>query len=682
VLVKSEARPADSAVSVTQRIRMKTAAALEGRSAMREGRASPAGRRTLGIIAAVAILAAAPLLAASMDREGRLRLAGEAARQATDAVHLGADAWAAEAEALVPVAEKASKKRQLAAAVRARVDGATLADLMASEPWWEPYRGFIAALSYDGRTLAFAQDAAIGAMVMQVLAHPVREQRGVVARGLAVGNRAVLAAGAPIPGEPGAPVLFLARPIDGQALDAISARLGAPVLLLGPAGELAAGGSPEPLAHLRAAVQGGGVDLTSQDGVPWAAAAAPLGSGLTLWAAARPVDSARAQAVQGGTIKAALWSLAALMAPALLWLTWRRSAVPAVRPEPHPAPMERPVRTLPSGMLEPALGALGRYLLLERIGEGGMAEIFAAASLGAGGFRRFLVIKRLRPEWTSNREAVAHFIDEANLMSTLIHPNIVPVFDFGEAEGAYYLAEEYVVGRDLGRLCRRMVERGEAPLSPQAVLYVLDEVLAALEYAHGRTDDEGVPLRIVHRDVTPANVMISDAGDIKLIDFGIVKTARARLSQTQLGHINGNLEYMAPEQARGQAVDARTDLFSLGLVAYTAATGDRLYRGEALLDLLNRAAAGPGDEERARIARLPAPLRTLVDCVLATDPDDRFQNAREFRAALAPFRGSGKVELIQALARNFGDEVRREQERLIGACPRTAPLSRSQVGVA
>jgi hypothetical protein len=649
---------------------------------MSDGRASPTRRRALGIIAAAAILAAAPLLASSMDRDGRLRLSQEATRQAADAAHRGADAWASEVEALAPMAEKASKRRQLAAAVRAKVDGATLADLMASEPWWEPYRGFVAALSYDGRTLAFAQDAAIGSAALQALAPSAREHRAVVVRGLAVGDRAVLAAAAPIPGEPGAPMLFLARPIARQVLDALSARLGAPLLLLGPAGELAAGGATEPLAHLRAAVRGKGLDPTSQDGVPWAAGSAPLGTGLKLWAGAQPVDSALRQAIRGRTIKAALWSAVALMAPGLLWLTLRRSPAPTVRPEPQPAPGDVLVAPPSSGQREPALGVVGRYLLLERIGEGGMAEIFAAASLGAGGFRRFLVIKRLRPEWASRRDAVAHFIDEANLMSTLIHPNIVPVFDFGESEGAYYLAEEYVVGRDLGRLCQRMVERGDAPLSPQAVLYVLDEVLAALEYAHGRRDDDGVPLSIVHRDVTPANVMISDAGEVKLIDFGIVKTARARLSQTQLGQINGNLEYMAPEQARGQTVDARTDLFSLGLVAFAAATGDRLYRGETLLELLNRAAAGPGADDRARIARLPAPLPPLVDCALAIDPGDRFQSARDFRAALSPYRGSGRTELIQAMARNFGDEIRREQERLIGACPRTVPLSRSQLGVA
>src|SRR5262249_50172221 len=154
-----------------------------------------------------------------------------------------------------------------------------------------------------------------------------------------------------------------------------------------------------------------------------------------------------------------------------------------------------------------------------------------------------------------------------------------------------------------------------------------------------------------------ANVMISETGEVKLIDFGIVKTARARPSQTQSGQINGNLEYMAPEQARGQAVDARADLFSLGVLAHTAATGEPLYRGENVLELLNRAAVGPGDDERARIARLPAPLPALLGRALAIDPRDRFQSAGDFREALAPYRSSGKAELIQALTRHFADEI-------------------------
>jgi hypothetical protein len=648
------------------------------------------GRRVFGIAGAAMVVAAVPLLASWMDRAETLRRAGEATRQAADAGRRGASAWAVEVEALVPAIEKASKKRQLAAAVRAKVDGPTLADLMASEPWWEPYRRFIAALSYDGHTLAFAQDAAVGAMVLQALAQPVRERQEVVVRVFVERDRALLAAAAPVPGEAGAPVLFLARPMDRQVLDTISGRLGVPVSLQGPAGELTASGAPEQLAHLRSAIRGGGLDLTGQDGVPWAAVATPLGSDLSLWTASPPADSDLHQALSGGTVKAALWSVATLMALALLWLTWSRpaAATPLAGGAPRPASGRDVPAAPPSAALEPApaapvtaLGAVGRYLLLERIGEGGMAEIFAAASLGAGGFRRFLVIKRLRPEWTSRPDAIAHFIDEANLMSTLVHPNIVPVFDFGEADGAYYLAQEYVVGRDLGRLCRRMVERGDA-LPLRAVLYVVDEILAALEYAHGRRDDDGAPLRIVHRDVTPANVMISETGEVKLIDFGIVQTAQGRPSQTQLGQIHGNLEYMAPEQARGQPVDVRSDLFSLGLVAYTAATGDRMYHGEALLDLLNRAAVGPGAAERGQIARLPAPLAALLGRALAVEPQDRFQDAGEFRAALAPYRGTGKAELIQALTRTFADELQQEQARLVRACPRTAPMSTSKFRVA
>ena len=172
-------------------------------------------------------------------------------------------------------------------------------------------------------------------------------------------------------------------------------------------------------------------------------------------------------------------------------------------------------------------------------------------------------------------------------------------------------------------------------------------------------------------------MLISDGGDVKLIDFGIVKTAGARLSQTQIGQINGNLEFMAPEQARSHAVDARTDLFSLGLVAYAAASGERLYRGETLLDLLNRAAAGPGPSEREQIARLPAPLPGLLARALALDPHERFQSAREFRAAVAPHRGAGKADLIQAMSRHFAEDLRHEHERLIHSCPRSAPPSSS-----
>jgi eukaryotic-like serine/threonine-protein kinase len=327
----------------------------------------------------------------------------------------------------------------------------------------------------------------------------------------------------------------------------------------------------------------------------------------------------------------------------------------------------------PRALLGPAASAgipLGRYVLLERIGEGGMAEVFTSVSFGSNGFRRFFVVKRLRPEMSSNPLAVAHFIDEANLASTLVHPNIVPVFDFGEVEGTYYLAQEYIVGRDLGRLRRRMAERGDRPFSMSAMLYLAHELLGALEYAHDKRDDDGSPLHIVHRDVTPENVLVSERGEVKLLDFGIVKSAQGRLAQTEIGHVKGNVDFMAPEQARGKPVDRRADLFSVGLVLYFAAAAEPLYRGETLYDRLQRAATGPGTDELARLDALPHPLPEILHRALAVAPEARFQSAAEFRAVLVDLIEGGDAELAATVRRNFERDLHLEQERLTSAFPR------------
>jgi serine/threonine-protein kinase len=271
----------------------------------------------------------------------------------------------------------------------------------------------------------------------------------------------------------------------------------------------------------------------------------------------------------------------------------------------------------------------------------------------------------------TNPVAVAHFIDEANLAAALVHPNIVPVFDFGEIDGTYFIALEYVVGRDLGRLRRRMVERGDRPLSLRALFFLAHELLAGLEYAHDRRDDEGRPLDIVHRDVTPENVMISERGEVKLLDFGIVKFGHSGLAQTDIGHIKGNVDFMAPEQAQGGTVDRRADLFSVGLVLYFAATGEPLYpSAETLFDRLSRAAAGPGPEERAKIAALAPPLAEVLERALATNPDDRFQSATDFRVMVGTLMEGGDVDLASAIGRNFDRDLQLEQERLTSAVPR------------
>ena len=257
---------------------------------------------------------------------------------------------------------------------------------------------------------------------------------------------------------------------------------------------------------------------------------------------------------------------------------------------------------------------LGRYLLVDQIGEGGMAEVFTAVSFGYGGFRRSFVIKRLRPELNNNTTAVDLFIDEANLASTLVHPNVVPVFDFGETTGSYFLAQEYVVGRDLGRLQRRLRDRGEAQLSTKVILYLAYEVLSGLQYAHDKRDDAGHLLGLVHRDITPENVIISDRGEVKILDFGVMK-AKQRVSQTESGTVKGSVGFMSPEQARGRVVDHRSDLFSLGMVILYAATGEPIYQGETFYDLPDRC--------RGRADRRASGAHRRACRPAAGDPDAR-----------------------------------------------------------
>jgi hypothetical protein len=628
---------------------------------------SSRGRRVAGLAAAALLLAGAGAVHVAIGQLGRGKVNTEARRQAAETSRRLPDVWAAQTEALGLLARSASTNPPFTALVRSGIDEQQMMDLTGDE-WWAPYRATRAAVSYDGQTLAVAQDREAAVVAVELLAEPVRQNQEVVVRALVSNRRPLLVAGAPVTvSRRVAPAMvMLSQPLDRALLSAVSARLGAPVLLEGVDGELGAGGSPDDVARLTAAIRRGGLDVAGE--IPWAASAVPVGQGLWLWTGATPADFARELVVTELAVRMALWSLALVVSAVALMTAWRRPPARQVSAPVEPSRLDDRVL---ARLSSPGTGIfLGRYELLERIGEGGMAEIFAAASFGANGFRRFFVIKRLRSELVSNQDAVAHFIDEANLGSTLNHPNIVPVFDFGEMDGTYYLAEEYVLGRDLNRLRRRMAEDGHPPLSARAVLYVLDQLLAALEYAHDKCDEDGAPLGIVHRDVTPANILVSATGEVKLLDFGIVKTSRGRLARTQVGQVNGNFEFMAPEQARSQPVDARTDLFSAGLVAYFAATADRLYRGETLLDLLNRAACGPGVDEIERFSTLPAPLPELLDKTLAVEPAERFQSAAAFRAAIARHLDGGKAELAAAMAAAFAEDLRLEQERLNRACPR------------
>jgi serine/threonine-protein kinase len=286
-----------------------------------------------------------------------------------------------------------------------------------------------------------------------------------------------------------------------------------------------------------------------------------------------------------------------------------------------------------------------------------MADIYTAVLHGAEGFRRIYVIKRLRPELARSRVAVEQFIDEAKLGSMLVHSNIVPVFDFGKVGDEYFMAQEYIIGRDLGRLLQRHVETTGRPLGDKLMFYIAHEVLDALGYAHAQPDVSGRPLGIVHRDVSPGNIMLTVRGEVKLFDFGIVK-ATQRVSKTEVGVVKGNVSFMSPEQARGQPVDPRSDLFSLGLVIHHALTNNQLYLGESTFDQLLRAANGPKTEHLRMLASLPPAIAAILRRALAVDPNDRYQSAAEFAADLAPHAAGGKFEAAALMQTLFGEELR------------------------
>ena len=302
----------------------------------------------------------------------------------------------------------------------------------------------------------------------------------------------------------------------------------------------------------------------------------------------------------------------------------------------------------------------GRYTVLDRLGAGGMCDIYTAALTGPEGFQRTFVLKRLKPELALNRAAVDQFIDEAKLGSTLVHSNIVPVFDFGRVGDGFFIAQEYIVGRNVAQLCERHLERLGEPLDVTTVFFIAYEILQALGYAHDRTNDAGEPLQIVHRDISPGNIVVSRIGEVKLIDFGIVKSVSgSRVSQTDLGNVKGNAAFMAPEQARGLAVDRRADLFSLGLVMFRALSGEPFYPGATTAEVFYGSATGPTAEHFERVDCLPPVAAQILKKALMPDPGDRYATAEDFAADLVKHIPAGaKAGVATLLNALFGAELK------------------------
>jgi TonB family protein len=290
----------------------------------------------------------------------------------------------------------------------------------------------------------------------------------------------------------------------------------------------------------------------------------------------------------------------------------------------------------------------GQYTLLERIAVGGMAEVWKARMRGVEGFQKTVAIKRILSHMTDNAEFVGMFIDEAKLAAQLTHPNIVHIYDLGKIGRDYYIAMEYVDGKDLRSLLNAGRRKG-TPLPLSLSLLIAARVASALDYAHRKRDFEDRELGLVHRDVSPQNVLLTGEGDVKLCDFGIAK-AVSKVGQTQMGALKGKLQYMSPEQAWGRPVDGRSDLFSLGTVLFEMVTGERLFTGDSEMSVLEAVRQGRTRLPSQVDPSVPRAVDEIVARALAIDPQDRFQNAGEMKqrleAALASlFPSTGLADL-------------------------------------
>ncbi|MFZ5440776.1 MAG: serine/threonine protein kinase [Myxococcota bacterium] len=316
----------------------------------------------------------------------------------------------------------------------------------------------------------------------------------------------------------------------------------------------------------------------------------------------------------------------------------------------------------------------GKYTLIDRIAVGGMAEIFLARQAGLEGFEKTIVIKRIRPHLSKQPNFVKMFLNEAKLAAQLNHPNIVQIYDLGKIGESYFIAMEYIFGRDM----RRIIPKADALGIPFPMVYALkiaSSVCEGLYYAHARTDLYGNALNIVHRDVTPENIFVSFDGTVKVLDFGIAKAAN-QIEQTRAGEIKGKLSYMSPEQCMGKQLDNRSDIFSLGVVLYEWLTGFKLFTGDSEVAILKSITEGKIYAPSYFKADIPEAVEAILMKALEKDRERRYQTAWEMQYDLDQFLSQyeftpSNIHLSNFLKQLFNDELEEEKDRL--ASVRQAP---------
>lgn len=302
----------------------------------------------------------------------------------------------------------------------------------------------------------------------------------------------------------------------------------------------------------------------------------------------------------------------------------------------------------------------GKYFLTQRVAIGGMAEIYKAKTFGVDGFEKTLAIKKILPHCSADKEFITMLTDEAKLVVNLSHTNIVQVYDLGRVGSDYFISMEFIDGVNLRQFMQKEREQNNNA-GIDVYLYMMSEVCKGLDYAHSKRDSNGIPLEIVHRDVSPQNILVSFEGEVKIVDFGIAKAAM-NMSQTNVGTLKGKVTYMSPEQALGKPIDGRTDIFSCGIILYELVTGKRLFVGETQLEILQKIRSTKITEEFFG-QDVPDNLKPILAKALAYSPKNRYQNAADMQIDLtrllySNFHDFSPRKLSEIMSKWFRNEMR------------------------